>query len=148
MLHLLSKLTKKVKRRLGQGWGSGAGKYSGRGVKGQHAREKTRQLFEGGQLPLQKKLPMLRGKSKNKSLSPKTLVFDMATLQKAVKIKDGATLTKALLVSAGLLNPTKARKHEVKLVSQGEISKKLIIKVKATRGAVEKIIKAGGEYQL
>src|SRR5258708_36664720 len=61
----LKKITSKRKRRVGLGHGSGRGKTSGRGTKGQKARGKIPLDFEGGALPLMKRLPFLRGKGKN-----------------------------------------------------------------------------------
>ena len=65
-LENLTKVTDRKKKRLGQGHGSGRGKTGGRGTKGQKARGKVSLTFEGGALPLIKRLPFHRGKGKNK----------------------------------------------------------------------------------
>src|SRR3989339_1420802 len=80
MLHL-SSITTKEKRRIGRGHGSGEVKTSGRGTKGQNARGKVHFGFEGGQLPLTRRLPFLRGKSKNKSIQKKSRVIEVSKLQ-------------------------------------------------------------------
>ena len=68
-LNKLAKTTVKTKKRLGQGHGSGRVKTSGRGTKGQKARGKIPLRFEGGALPLIKRMPFHRGKGKNKGFS-------------------------------------------------------------------------------
>ena len=68
-LNQLPKIKKTSKKRLGQGHGSGKVKTSGRGTKGQKARNKVPMYFEGGALPLIKRLPYRRGKGRNKSFS-------------------------------------------------------------------------------
>lgn len=65
-IHSLPKIVKRSKKRLGRGHGSGKVKTSGRGTKGQKARGKLPLGFEGGQTPLVKRLPYLRGKGRNK----------------------------------------------------------------------------------
>src|SRR5271154_3757205 len=76
----VTKLKAKSKRRVGQGHGSGRGKTSGRGTKGQKARNKVAIYFEGGALPLTKRLPFLRGKGRNRSLQEKPYVLNVGAL--------------------------------------------------------------------
>lgn len=147
LLHQLPKVVAKRKKRLGQGWASGAGKTSGRGTKGQHAREKTKSLFEGGQNIISKHLPMLRGKLKNDPVHLKSLPINTAVLEENKKVKSGAVIDKAYLVSVGLVNKTKAKRHDIIILGGGNLTKKFIVKVKASSGAIEKIKQAGGEYQ-
>ncbi len=143
----LPKLVTKKKKRLGRGWASEKGKYSGRGIKGQRARSTIKATFEGGQLPLIKKLPMLRGKDKNKSFVAGYLIVNVDDLEKNAKIKSGSVIDKTALIKAGLLNPSRAKRRAVKLLAKGKLSKKLIVKIAASKAAVEKIKKSGGEYQ-
>src|ERR1700693_580471 len=79
-LNNLTKITTKSKRRLGQGHGSGRVKTSGRGTKGQNARSKRSLSFEGGALPLIKRLPFRRGKGKNKLFKKKPIVINVKVL--------------------------------------------------------------------
>src|SRR3990167_6154345 len=79
-LHNLKKIKTSSKRRLGQGHGSGRGKTAGRGTKGQKARGKVPLYFEGGALPLIKRLPFRRGKGKNKVFKKKPLVVNIKAL--------------------------------------------------------------------
>jgi len=73
----IGKLKTKKKKRVGQGHGSGRGKTAGRGTKGQKARSKVAIYFEGGALPLTKRLPFLRGKGRNRSLQDKKFVVNV-----------------------------------------------------------------------
>jgi len=137
MLNQLTKIITKRKKRLGQGWGSGSGKYSGRGVKGQHARGKIKALFEGGQNVLYKKLPMLRGKLRNKPKTEKFLAINLYGLERNPKIKDGITL-----------DPAFFHNQRVKILAAGKLTKKVVIKgISASQQAIEKIKRAGGDYQ-
>jgi large subunit ribosomal protein L15 len=147
LLHQLPRLVTRRKKRLGQGWASGAGKTSGRGTKGQHAREKTKSLFEGGQNIMTKHLPMLRGKLKNDPIISHMLPINLRVLEENVKVKSGAIIDKEFLVSIGLVNKTKANRHEVVVLGEGSITKKLIVKVKASQSAIQKIKQSGGEYE-
>mgnify|MGYP001617128588 FL=1 len=79
-LHTLSKVTARSKKRLGRGPGSGREKTSGRGTKGMNARNKSRLGYEGGQLPLIKRLPFIRGKSRNKSYNANPFVINVGDL--------------------------------------------------------------------
>lgn len=145
-LHQLPKSSSKRAKRVGAGWRSGKGKYSGRGQKGQHARAHVRQLFEGGQLVLQKKLPMLRGKMKNRSIMKPMLVINCDDLEKSTVVKNGTIIDAALLVEARLMKSTEVATHEIKLLGSGTLTKKITVKIKASKNAIEKINKAGGEY--
>ena len=147
LLHQLPKIVAKRKKRLGQGWASGSGKTCGRGTKGQHSREKIKSLFEGGQNILNKHLPMLRGKLKNDPIVKHLLPVNLNVLEKNAKVKNGATIDKNFLVSIGLINKTKANRHDIIILGSGSITKKLIVKVKASQSAVQKIKQSGGEYQ-
>ena len=79
-LNNLVKITNKKKRRIGQGHGSGRVKTAGRGTKGQNARGKIPLNFEGGALPLIKRLPFRRGKGKNKVFKKKPIVINLKFL--------------------------------------------------------------------
>ena len=88
-LDQLPKITTKKKKRLGRGYGSGKGGHTvGRGAKGQKARGKVKLGFEGGQLPLIKRLPLKRGKGKFKSFKKKPLVVNVRFLNLLPKKED------------------------------------------------------------
>src|SRR5579872_2876156 len=79
-LHSLPKTITKAKRRVGRGHGSGRSKTAGRGTKGQKARRSIPLHFEGGALPLTKRLPFLRGKGRNAALSIKSMPVNVDQL--------------------------------------------------------------------
>lgn len=95
----LTPTTEKSKKRLGRGYGSGKAKTAGRGTKGQKARGKTRPGFEGGQLPLIKRLPFVRGFG-NSVLRTKPVAINAARLS---VFPDGSTVSPETLVEKGLL---------------------------------------------
>jgi len=127
-------------KRLGCGESSGHGKTSCKGNKGQKARSGsgTRVGFEGGQMPLHRRLPK-RGFN-NINFKTKVEVVNVGQLEKA--FDDGATVTEEALREAGLIN----RACEVvKILGTGELTKKLVISGGAvSASAKEKIEKAGG----
>lgn len=147
LLHQLPKMVAKRKKRLGQGWASGAGKTSGRGTKGQHSREKVKSLFEGGQNIISKHLPMLRGKLKNDPLHAYFLPINLGLLETNTKVKNGMVIDKELLISIGLVKKTRANRHDIIILGGGNLTKKLTVKVRASLSAIEKIKQSGGEYQ-
>ncbi|MCW1885338.1 50S ribosomal protein L15 [Luteolibacter flavescens] len=131
-------------KRLGCGESSGHGKTSGKGNKGQKARSGsgTRVGFEGGQMPLHRRLPK-RGFN-NINFKTKVEVVNLAQLDKA--FNDGDTVNEEALRKAGLINRSC---DQVKVLGQGEISKKLTLVVDTiSASAKEKVEKAGGSVQL
>jgi len=131
-------------KRLGCGESSGHGKTSGKGNKGQKARSGsgTRVGFEGGQMPLHRRLPK-RGFN-NINFKTKVEVVNLAQIDKA--FNDGDTVNEEALRKAGLINRAC---EQVKVLGQGEISKKLTLVVDTiSASAKEKVEKAGGSVQL
>jgi len=128
-------------KRVGRGRSSGHGKTSGRGMKGQKARSKTRIGFEGGQMPLQRRVPKLRGfKPRDKK------VFHLVNVEKLNGFADGETVTPEMLVEKGII---KRLDHEVKVLGRGELERRLTVKAHAfTGGAVAKIEAAGGNTEV
>ena len=130
-------------KRLGCGESSGHGKTSCKGNKGQKARSGsgTRVGFEGGQMPLHRRLPK-RGFN-NINFKTKVEVVNLAQIEKA--FNDGDTVTEEALRKARLIN----RSCEVvKVLGQGELTKKVIIAVGTiSASAKEKVEKAGGSVQ-
>lgn len=140
-LNKLIKIKTNKAKRLGRGESSGKGKTSGKGNKGQKARGrgKIRLGFEGGQLPLIKRLPFRRGVGN--SLAKKTLTI---TLDQLSVFESGDTVDITSLQSKGLLN--KASKPDfIRIVAKGEINKPLNVAVKYTAAAKEAIEKAKGK---
>ena len=127
--------------RVGRGRASGKGKTAGRGHKGQFSRAGSRHkpLFEGGQMPLVRKLP-IRGFN---NYTRKIIV--PVNLDSLNRFDDGAEVTIAMLMECGLAN---GRFDGVKILGNGEITKKLTVKVSAfSASAKEKIEAAGGSCE-
>jgi large subunit ribosomal protein L15 len=132
--------SKKKKIRVGRGESGRRGKTAGRGTKGQKARSKVRPGFEGGQMPLQRRLPKLKGfKNRNKE------VFTVINVQRLEDFDAGATVTPQVLRELGFIN----KRGRVKVLGEGELTKKLDVHAHAfSLGAVEKIKAAGGEVNV
>jgi large subunit ribosomal protein L15 len=138
---------RKDRKRVGRGPGSGKGRYSGRGIKGQKSRagsHKMRAGFEGGQMPIYMRLGKQRGPY-SKDAMP---VGPHRTFMAAVNVRDldrfdaGAEVTPEALAAAGLIRNAKT---EVKILGQGDLSKKLVVSAHAfSATAREKIEAAGG----
>ncbi|MBI4058403.1 50S ribosomal protein L15 [Candidatus Gottesmanbacteria bacterium] len=141
-LHSLHKNTKNKKRRVGRGHGSGRGKTAGRGTKGQKARESIRLDFEGGQLPLLKRLPLYRGKGKNKPVQGKTLVVNVKLLNLLPK---GTRVTKETLVKYHILVKDSIKFNRVKILGDGELTVPLEVELPTSKSARKKIEQAGGK---
>lgn len=142
-LSSLPKIHQKKPKRVGRGWGSGKGKYAGRGNKGQKSREKVKWLFEGGQAKLQKRLPMIRGKGKNKVIQVKPQIINVGYLQNHQAVKKNTVVDYGFLQKIGRIE----KGQKVKLLGQGKLDKPLIIKIKASEKAIKKVQQCGGEYQ-
>ena len=127
--------------RRGRGHGSGNGKTAGKGHKGQKARSGApRPGFEGGQMPLFRRIPKRGFKCRN---TKDIVAINVSELN---RFEDGATVTTASLIEAGIVkNP----RDGVKILGNGELSKKLTVQVSAaSASAVEKIEAAGGNFEV
>ncbi len=134
---------RKKRKRVGRGPGSGTGKTCGRGHKGQKSRAgySRRAGFEGGQMPLNRRIPK-RGFYHEDRFE--CVIVNLDTLEKAFEA--GAEVTAATVAAAGLGEPGKGG---VKILARGEISKKLTLKVDAiSASARAKIEAAGGSVEL
>ena len=145
-LHELSPQEGSVKNRFrkGRGAGSGNGKTAGKGHKGQNARSGggVRPGFEGGQLPLYRKLPK-RG-FKNYRFGKVYTVINVALLN---KFEDGAVVDAAALLQMGVVNTIE--KNGVKVLGEGELTKNLTVKAAVFSGAAkEKIEAVGGKTEV
>ena len=133
----------KAKKRVGRGPGSGLGKTSGKGQKGQKARSgvSISAVFEGGQLPLYRRIPK-RGFTNAKFKT----VYAPINLSDLNKFEDGTVVTPALLKDTGLV---KKQFDGVKVLGTGELTKKLTIQAnKFSETALEKIKKAGSKAEV
>lgn len=131
------------RKRLGCGESSGLGKTSGKGHKGQKARSGggVRVGFEGGQMPLHRRLPK-RGFN-NIQFRDKFVIINVSQLDS--NFEDGAEVNEATLRGAGLV---RGQFDKIKVLGQGELSKKLTVKVdNLSASAKEKIEKAGGTIE-
>jgi len=144
-LHELSPVagSKKDAKRIGRGHGSGWGKTAGKGHKGQKARagHGMRPGFEGGQMPLQRRLPK---RGFNNIFAKEIVIVNLGTLDK--KFDNGATVDTEALVKAGII---KNSFDGVKILSNGKLSKSLTVKANAfSKSAKEKIEAAGGKAEV
>ncbi len=133
----------KKRKRVGRGDGSGHGTTSGRGTKGQLSRSggKTRIGFEGGQMPLQRRLPHLRGFKNNRKI-----VFNIVNTGTLEDFKDGSTVDYKVLMEKGMIMK---KDRPIKVLGNGDLTKKLVIKANGFSGsAVKKIEKAGGKAEV
>ncbi len=143
-LNKLIKTTKRTQKRLGQGHGSGRVKTSGRGTKGQKARYDIPIRFEGGALPLIKRMPFLRGKGKNVSFRNKAVPVNLDKLNSLKK--DSIVDLKALIDNK--IVQKDALKRGVKVLANGDLKVSLKIKLPVSKSAKEKIEKAGGTIEV
>ena len=140
-LNDIEKIKARSKKRVGLGHGSGRGKTAGRGQKGQKARNSVALRFEGGALPLTKRLPFLRGKDRNHSLQVKSLVLNVSALEAFAK---GTIVDIESLAKQGLVELVDAKQKGVKILGNGDLTVALTVKLPVSKGAAEKITKAGG----
>ena len=139
---------RRARKRVGRGLGSGKGRYSGRGVKGQKARSgshKMRPGFEGGQMPIYMRLGKQRGPHSKDAMPigphrTSTVPVNLRDLERV--FDEGAEVTLEALVDKGLIKNTRT---DVKILGQGELKKKLTVTAHAfSASAREKIEGAGG----
>ena len=141
-LHELNVGSRKKRKRVGRGPGSGLGKTCGRGHKGAKSRSgfKNKRGFEGGQTPLKRRLPKFGFTNPNRQTYQ---LINLDRLEKLEQLTDGASLEMQQMLEMGLIRNTKT---PVKLLGRGSLTKKIKITVdKASRGAVESVTQAGGE---
>tara|TARA_Y100001970_G_scaffold200375_1_gene243718 strand:+ start:14412 stop:14870 length:459 start_codon:yes stop_codon:yes gene_type:complete len=144
---LPSTLTSKIKRkRRGRGSGSGLGKTAGRGVKGQKSRSGVSiNGFEGGQMPLYRRLPKRGFKNKFKR-KIQTISFEKLLLIVANHKIDSSDIKETDLFNKKILNKSKG---DLKLLSVGELKTKINIEVSfASKKAIEQVEKSGGTIKL
>lgn len=133
---------KQTRTRVGRGIGSGLGKTSGRGHKGQKARSGggVRPGFEGGQMPLYRRLPK-RGFT-NAVFKKEIVNINLSDLE---VFENGTVVNADLLKEAGLI---KNEKDGVKVLANGELTKALTVELACTKSAAAKIAEAGGKVEV
>ena len=130
------------RRRVGRGHGSGKGKTSGRGPKGSGARTTVPVWFEGGQMPLQRRLPKLGGFSNE----PFKVTYLPVNVEALNAFGSGATVTPESLRSAGVVRKSRGR---VKILGRGDVTVALTVKAHAfSETAKAKITAAGGTVEV
>lgn len=132
-----------TRKRKGRGAGSGNGKTAGKGHKGQNARSGggVRPGFEGGQMPLQRRLPK---RGFNNIFGTKYSIVNISDLEE--RFEDGAVVDAAAMMASGLV---RKELDGIKVLGNGEITKKLTIKAAAfSKTAIEKIEKVGGKTEV
>lgn len=143
-LNQLPKTTSKPKKRIGRGYGSGKGGHTAtRGAKGQKARGKLPLYFEGTAMrkSLIRRLPMLRGKLKHKSIKPKPIILNLKHLNLLAK---NTKVDLDVLIKYGLVTP-EAKTTGVKILGDGQLKHPLTIILPTSKSAAKKITKAGGK---
>ena len=135
--------SKKTRTRVGRGLGSGLGKTSGRGQKGQNSRSGggVRSGFEGGQMPLYRRLPK---RGFNNSVFAKQ--YAEVNVEQLNRFEDGATVDPVALIEAGIL---KNVRDGIRILGNGTLERKLTVIANGfTKSAEEKITAAGGKVEV
>jgi len=144
MSEKLTRTVKRRKKRVGRGYGSGRGGHTtGRGQKGQKARRNLGILFEGVKVKksLIKRLPLRRGKGKFKAKN-KPLVVKVAYLN---MLPQGSIVDLNALIKHNIVDAGQAKKYGVKILGDGDLKKKLTVKLPISKSAEKKVVKAGGK---
>ena len=127
--------SRQLRNRVGRGTSSGNGKTAGRGQKGQKARSKVRVGFEGGQMPLFRRMPKRGFKNVNRK------DYAIVNLETLNKFEDGTEVTPALFVETRVV---KDEKDGIKVLGNGELTKKLTVKASKFSASAKAAIEAAG----
>ena len=146
-LQSLSKITRRGKKRVGRGYGSGKGGHtSGRGQKGQRSRRTIPWWFEGGQLPLVKRVPFWRGKGRLNPLKQKPVIVKTGQFN---KLKSESLVTIDTLIQERIVSEADIKSRGVKILAGGKLTQKLtVIGLKLSAGAKKEIEKVGGKIEI
>jgi large subunit ribosomal protein L15 len=139
--------SKKARKRVGRGTGSGHGKTSGRGHKGAGARSgsKAHSTYEGGQMPLQRRLPRLKGEARGRHTVARPTLYAPVNLGQLGDIS-GDTIGPEELRAAGLV---RKKAELVKILGEGEIGRSVTVRAHAFSGSAKaKIEAAGGNVEV
>ena len=140
-LNLMPTIKDRSRKRRGRGYGSGKGGHtSGRGQKGQKTRGKMQLWFEGGQLPLIRRLPFQRGKLRFNSLSPSSVVVNVEDLN---RLSSKTEVTAKELEKKGLIRRDELH-LPIKILGRGTLTVSLTVKLPTSLQAKKKIRAAGG----
>lgn len=132
--------SRKARIRVGRGEGGRRGKTAGRGTKGAKARGKLPQWFEGGQMPIYRRLPKLRGFKR-----PGKEQFAVVNVGRLEEFRKGSTVGPDELRARGLIK----KRGRIKVLGEGELTKDLTVRAHAfSVGAVERIESAGGTVEV
>lgn len=141
----LPKITARPKKRLGRGYGSGKGGHtSGRGQKGQKSRNKIPIWFEGGQLPLIRRTPFIKGKSRFKSIKPQPVILSLTRLN---NFKKNAVVNLKSAIKTLKLHPQKTQTSGLKVIASGKLEKPLKVDLPCSAGAIRAIKDKGGQVK-
>lgn len=143
-LHKLPKTTISKSKRLGRGTGSGKGKTAGRGTKGQKARGRIPLTLAQAGVSFIKRLPLYRGKYRNKPIRKKPVEVNVKYLNLFPK---DSVVDIETLITHHIVDTDTAKKFGVKILGDGDLTVSLIVKLPTSRGAAKKIEKAGGKVE-
>lgn len=143
-LHTLTKTKDRSKKRLGRGHGSGKVKTGGRGTKGQRARGSISFRMGLAGVSLTKRLPLFRGKYRNKSHQKKEIIVNLKYLSGALK---NAVIDEAYLIKHHIVTKEGVETCGVKILGNGAIEVPLTIQVPISKSAASKVEKAGGSIE-
>jgi large subunit ribosomal protein L15 len=138
----LPKIKARTKKRIGRGQGSGKGKTGGRGQKGQKVRGKMKLLFEGGQSSLILRLPVRRGKDKNKTRARKPIEINVKYLS---LFPEGTIIDEKTLIEKGIVDKKEAGIFGIKILGGGDIKLPITVHLPVSGGARKKIEAVGGK---
>lgn len=144
-LHKLSKTTASRKKRLGRGHGSGRGKTAGRGTKGQGARNDISQKLGLAGKSFLRRLPLYRGKFRNKPKNNKLLAVNVKYLN---VLPTNSIVDLDLLIEKHIVEKEWAKLCGVKILGDGNCEKAFIVKLPCSKGAIKKIEAAGGKVEM
>lgn len=136
------------RKRIGRGVGSGFGKTCGKGTKGDKARGNTKPGFEGGQTPTHRRLPQKRGTPGHNvgMATPVKTEYAVVNLGALERFEDGAMVTPELMRERGVIGDLK---HGIKILGDGVLTKKLIVRAHTfSKSAQEKITALGGATEI
>lgn len=140
----LPKIKDNRKKRLGRGHGSGRGKTAGRGTKGQKARGTISSTITGSYLSMVKRLPLIRGKYRNKPFRHKPLTVNIKYLN---IFKANDVVDKESLIAKNIITKEEADKYHIKILGEGLLKIPLVVKLACSNGAVKKITSVGGKIE-
>ena len=144
-LSILPKIISRPKKRLGRGYGSGKGGHtSSRGQKGQKSRSKVPLWFEGGQLPLIRRTPFIKGKGRFKSIKPQPITITRTRLN---NFKANSIVNQKSAIEILRLHPKRVEKHGLKIIASGKLEKSLKVELPCSAGAAKAIKEQGGQVK-